>query len=474
MSTDRYQLWGGCFEEEPSAVLQRLNDSLAVDARLFREDIEGSRAWAAEQYRSGHLSENDNNAIQEGLNKVEKDIEEEMIKSGRLSDPEEDIHSVVERRLFKYAGDAALRLHTARSRNDQSATDTRLWMLGNLPKMHATVKELITVLVNRASREINIIAPGYTHLQRAQPVRWSHFLLSHAWALYDDVNRLKEQKSRLSRCPLGSGAIAGCALSIDRERLATSLGFEDLTPNSMFAVSSRDHLVEFFNWASLCGLHLSRLAEDLIIYSSQEFGIVRFSDQFSTGSSLMPQKRNPDGLELIRGAAGLLLGDAFAFSCVIKGLPSTYNKDLQSDKELLFRSYDRLLDCLKVAVGTIATMEVNSERALSCLDPGMLATDLAHALVRRGVPFRRAHHFVGEALRRASTLSVDLKNLPYQEFHKICPEFGTKEELQSIFSWETSVEQYTSLGGTARAAVTHQLDTLKAWLGQPTEFTCSK
>ncbi|CAH0604644.1 unnamed protein product [Chrysodeixis includens] len=464
MSSDRYQLWGGCFEEEPSAVLRRLNDSLAVDSRLFHEDIRGSLGWAEELHRSGHLNDQDQKEIENGLKNVEKDIEKEMKDNGRLNDPEEDIHSVVERRLFKYAGDAALRLHTARSRNDQSATDTRLWMLGALPKLQNTLKELITVLVNRASNEIDVIAPGYTHLQRAQPIRWSHFLLSHAWALVDDVTRLEEQKNRLARCPLGSGAIAGCALPIDRIRLAKSLGFEDVTPNSMFAVSSRDHLVEFFNWASLCGVHLSRIAEDLIIYSTQEFNIVRFSDQFSTGSSLMPQKRNPDGLELIRGAAGLLLGDAMAFSCVLKGLPSTYNKDLQSDKELLFRSYDRLLDCLTVAVGAIKTMEINSERALSSLDPGMLATDLAHALVRRGVPFRRAHHVVGSVLRRAALLNVTLKDLPYEEYYNICPEFGSKEELEAIFSWDTSVEQYTSLGGTAKSAVLHQISALHTWL----------
>lgn len=424
-----YQLWGGCFEEEPATVLRRLNDSLPIDCRLYREDIQGSRAWAKEQNLSGHLADDDHEAIQDGLNKVEKDIEEEMLQYGRLKDFEEDIHAVVEKRLIKYAGDAGLRLHTARSRNDQSATDTRLWMIKSLPQLQSCLKELITILVNRAKKEIDIIAPGYTHLQRAQPVRWSQFLLSHAWALRDDVMRLDEQKGRLSRCPLGSGAIAGCALTIDRERLAKSLDFKDITPNSMFAVSSRDHIVEFLNWASLCGLHLSKLAEDLIIYSSQEFGIVRFSDQFSTGSSLMPQKRNPDGMELIRGAAGLLLGDAMAFSCVLKGLPSTYNKDLQSDKELLFRSYDRLYDCLRVAVGTIAKMEVNREKALESLDSGMLATDLAHALVRRGVPFRRAHHLVGLVLRRASTLGVDLPNLPHEEYQTICPAF-TVEDLQ--------------------------------------------
>ncbi|CAB3236414.1 unnamed protein product [Arctia plantaginis] len=459
-----YQLWGGCFEEEPSKVLRRLNDSLPIDSRLFREDIQGSRAWAAEQNLSGFLSKDDHEAIQDGLNKVEKEIKEEFSKDGRLEDSEEDIHAVVEKRLFRYAGDAALRLHTARSRNDQSATDTRLWMLTSLPHLQISLKELISVLVNRAKSEIDIIMPGYTHLQRAQPVRWSHFLLSHAWALRDDVIRLKEQTTRLSRCPLGSGAIAGCALAIDRARLAHSLGFQDVTPNSMFAVSSRDHFVEFFNWASLCSLHLSKIAEDLIIYSSQEFGIIRLSDQFSTGSSLMPQKRNPDGLELIRGAAGLLLGNAMAFSCTLKGLPSTYNKDLQSDKELLFKSFDKLNDCLKVAVGTVATMEINSKRALACLDPGMLATDLAHALVRRGVPFRRAHHLVGVVLRRAAALGVDLQNLHHHEYYNICPEFGTKEELQSIFSWETSVEQYTSVGGTAKAAVNLQLNMLRTWL----------
>ncbi|XP_059054255.1 argininosuccinate lyase [Achroia grisella] len=464
MSSERYQLWGGCFEEEPSSVLRRLNDSLPIDCRLFREDIRGSQGWAHELHRSGHLSDDDYNAIEYGLRKVEKEIEEELIKNGKLNDSEEDIHSVVERRLYNHAGDSALRLHTARSRNDQSATDVRLWMLNSLEKLYITLKELIKVLVNRAENEINIIIPGYTHLQRAQPVRWSHFLLSYLWLFRDDVMRLEEQRTRLSRCPLGSGAIAGCALSIDRNELAKQLGFDDVTANSMFAVGSRDYIVEFLNWSSLCGSHLSRLAEDLIIYGSREFGIVSFSDQFSTGSSLMPQKRNPDGLELVRGTAGLLLGDSVAINCVLKGLPSTYNKDLQADKEILFRSYDKLLDCLKVTAGTIATMEVNSERALLSLEPGMLATDLAHLLVRRGVPFRRAHNYVGVALRRATTLGVNLQQLPHHEYAAICPDFGTEDDLQTVFSWETSVEQYTSTGGTAKSAVEQQLTLFKSWI----------
>ncbi|KAG6449509.1 hypothetical protein O3G_MSEX006104 [Manduca sexta] len=461
---DRYQLWGGCFEEEPSDVLRRLNDSLPIDTRLFKEDIQGSRCWAKELFTSKHLSYEDYVKISEGLDKVEKDIEEELKQGGSLKDSEEDIHSVVECRLFKYAGDTALRLHTARSRNDQSATDTKLWMISSLPRLYSALCDLISVLVSRAENEIDVIVSGYTHLQRAQPVRWSHFLLSHGWALRDDATRLEEQSNRLSCCPLGSGALAGCALPIDRNRLANSLGFKDITQNSMFAVSSRDHIVEFLNWSSLCGIHLSRLAEDLIIYSSREFGIVRFSDQFSTGSSLMPQKRNPDGLELVRGAGGLLLGDAFAFSCTLKGLPSTYNKDLQSDKEILFRSYDRLLDCLKVTTGTMLTMKVDPEKALKSLEPEMLATDLAYVLVRQGVPFRRAHHIVGAVLRRASTLGVSLRDLPYQEYTDICPQFGTEEELRGTFSWVKSVEQYTSLGGTSRVAVDDQIKKLRTWL----------
>ncbi|VVD03583.1 unnamed protein product [Leptidea sinapis] len=418
-SKNCYQLWGGCFEESASAVLRRLNDSLDVDSRLFREDIQGSRAWAQELHRSNHLTDETYEAIIQGLTKVEQDIEKELSENGRLLDGEEDIHSVVECRLRKYSGDAALHLHTARSRNDQSATDTRLWMSSSAQHLRKELIQLIKVLVNRAEKEIDIIAPGYTHLQRAQPVRWSHFLLSYAWSLKDDVSRLDDQQNRLSTCPLGSGAIAGCALPIDRHRLADSLGFKNVTPNSMFAVGSRDHIVEFLNWVALCGLHLSRLSEDLIIYSSQEFGFVQISDKFSTGSSLMPQKRNPDGLELIRGAASVLLGDSFSFSCTLKGLPSTYNKDLQVDKELLFKSHDRLLNCLKVMSGTLDTMEVNGDKAVKLLEPGMLATDLAHALVRKGVPFRKAHHIVGTVLRRASALGVDLKNLPYHEYVEI-------------------------------------------------------
>ncbi|XP_045445521.1 probable argininosuccinate lyase [Melitaea cinxia] len=462
--SDRYQLWGGCFEEEPSAVLRRLNDSLPIDSRLYREDIRGSKAWATELHLIGHLSTQDNEAIQRGLDEVEKQIEREISSKGRLYDSEEDIHSVVERRLKEHAGEAALRLHTARSRNDQSATETKLWMLTSFERVKNQIIRLISVMLKRAEQEIDIIFPGYTHLQRAQPIRWSHYLMSYVWAFRDDVIRLEEQGNRLSSCPLGSGAIAGCALPIDRRRLANSLGFQNVTPNSMLAVGSRDHIVEFLNWASLCGTHLSRLAEDLIIYSSQEFGFIQHSDQFSTGSSLMPQKRNPDGLELIRGAAGHLHGDTFAFNCILKGLPSTYNKDLQSDKEILFRSYDRLLDCLKVVVGTVATMKIDADKARGLLSAGMLATDLAHALVRRGVPFRRAHHIVGAVLRRAAELRCDLQQLPHHEYLAICSEFGTEEELRKIFSWESSVEQYTSEGGTSRNSVLRQIRELKQWL----------
>ncbi|CAH2074068.1 unnamed protein product, partial [Iphiclides podalirius] len=468
--SDRYQLWGGCFQEQPSEVLRRLNDSLPVDVRLYRQDIRGSQAWARELNQSGFISNDDYKAIRDGLTKVEAEITEELCKDGRLSDEEEDIHSVIERRLQTHAGDAALRLHTARSRNDQSATDTRLWMMNSLPQIFNEIKQLIMILVNRAENEIDIIIPGYTHLQRAQPIRWSHFLLSYAWMLHDDVTRLEEQWSRLARCPLGSGALAGCALAIDRVRLARNLGFTDCTPNSLLAVGSRDHIVEFLNWSSMCGLHLSRLAEDMILYGSQEFGLVKFSDQYSTGSSLMPQKRNPDGLELIRGAAGLLLGDAFAFSCVLKGLPSTYNKDLQSDKEILFKSYDKLLDCFKVASGTMKTMAVNPDRGVALLESSMLATDLAHSLVRRGVPFRRAHHVVGTVLQRAATLSVDLRCMPHQEYIAICPEFGSMEDIEKLFSWESSVEQYTSIGGTSKSSVNQQIAQLNNWLQSKQSF----
>ncbi|XP_022114401.2 argininosuccinate lyase [Pieris rapae] len=464
MSADRYQLWGGCFEEEASTDLKHLNDSLSVDSRLFAEDIRGSRAWAKELNLSKHISDDIYTAIVEGLDKVEEDIKKELTKNGRLLDEEEDIHSAVERRLREYAGDAALHLHTGRSRNDQSATDTKLWMLNSLKKLLNEVIQLISVTLVRAENEIDIIAPGYTHLQRAQPIRWSHFLLSYVWLFKEDVSRLEEQIVRLSVCPLGSGAIAGCALQIDRIRLAHNLGFNDITPNSMYAVGSRDYIVEFLNWSALCGLHLSRFAEDLIIYSSQEFGIVQLSDKFSTGSSLMPQKRNPDGLELIRGAAGLLLGDSFSFACTLKGLPSTYNKDLQVDKEIMFRSYDRLMHCIRVMNGTIKTMTVKSEKAVALLDPGMLATDVAHYLVRQGVPFRRAHHIVGTTLRRAAALGVTLQNMLHEEYVAICPEFGTEDEFKKIFSWEASVEQYSSAGGTSRAAVRQQIQTLAEWL----------
>ncbi|KIJ34689.1 hypothetical protein M422DRAFT_181746 [Sphaerobolus stellatus SS14] len=377
---------------------------------------------------------------------------------------DEDIHTANERRLKELIGPVGGKLHTGRSRNDQVATDMRLWLLNEVKDIEASLKALLHVMVERANTEKEHLIPGYTHLQRALPIRWSHFLLSHAFALNADLQRLQQLIPRISVLPLGCGAMAGNPFLVDREFLAKELGFQSVAENSLWGVSDRDFVVEFMTWASLSTTHLSKMAEDLIIYSTAEFGFINLSDAYSTGSSMMPQKKNPDSLELLRGKAGRVFGNMAGFMMSLKGLPSTYNKDLQEDKEALFDTADTVSACFKISEGVIATLNINPEKMRKALTMDMLATDLADYLVRKGMPFRDTHHISGRAVALAESRKVQISDLSLADLRGLSELFT--EDVKSVFDFDASVEKRDAIGGTSIRMIDRQVkvlrDTLKA------------
>ena len=446
------KLWGGRFTGDVDSLMERLNASFPFDQHLYEEDIAGSIAYAAGLERAGVLTPEERQELTLGLQQVRDEFRAGafVAKSG-----DEDIHTAVERRLGELVGAVAGKLHTGRSRNDQVATDLRLYVRRALGELRQELRRLQGAVLDLAESHLDAIMPGYTHLQRAQPVRFSHWALSFFWAWQRDLERLDQALERVNVMPLGSGALAGTPLALDRHALAAELGFARPSENSMDAVRDRDFAVETLCWAAMLALHLSQFAEDLILWSSAEFGFVRLADSYSTGSSLMPQKRNPDSLELTRGKAGRVVGDLVALLVTLKGLPSTYNKDLQEDKEPLFDALDTLALILPVLSGVVETLTVVPERMASALDYSMLATDVADYLVARGVPFRRAHELVGRAVRRAEELGVALNELPAAEWQALSSQFG--DDISTVFSWERAVEARAAWGGTARLAVLEQL-----------------
>ncbi|NXA35371.1 ARLY lyase, partial [Eudromia elegans] len=453
------KLWGGRFVGSTDPILEILNSSIAIDQRLAEVDIQASVAYAKALEKASILTKPELEKILSGLEKISEEVSKGVFV---LNKSDEDIHTAIERRLKELIGDVAGKLHTGRSRNDQVVTDLKLFMKKSISMVFTHLLQLIKTLVERAAIEIDVILPGYTHLQKAQPIRWSQFLLSHAVALTRDSERLGEIKKRVNILPLGSGALAGNPLDIDRELLRTELGFASITLNSMDAISDRDFVVEFLFVATLLMTHLSRLAEDLIIYSTSEFGLVTLSDAFTTGSSLMPQKKNPDSLELIRGKAGRVLGRLVSIIMVLKGLPSTYNKDLQEDKEAVFDAVDTVTAVLQVATGVISTLQINKETMEKALSPEMLSTDLALYLVRKGMPFRQAHTAVGKAVHLAETKGITINNLTLEDLKSISPLFAS--DVSQVFSIVSSVEQYTAPGGTAKSSVTTQIEQLRELL----------
>ncbi len=458
------KLWGGRFSGETDELLERYNASIGFDHRLYHADITGSIAYARALGEIGILEADEVAQIVRGLQAVLREFEAGAFQ---FLTSDEDIHTAVERRLHELIGDVAGKLHTGRSRNDQVATDTRLYLMEKVKVLRVYLMELQRAIVEQANAHLKPIMPGYTHLQPAQPILFAHWLMSFFWMLQRDHARLDDLSKRVAILPLGSSALAGNAFEIDRAALAQWLGFTtinfdnagELVPqiseNSLDAVADRDFIAEFLFWAALLQTHLSRLAEDLIIYSSAEFDFVELDDAYSTGSSIMPQKKNPDPLELARGKTGRLLGNLVSLMTTMKGLPSAYDKDLQEDKEPLFDAIDTLEIELPVLAGVVETLHVNHERMAAALRDEMLATDLADYLVRRGVPFRESHRLVGQAVRTALEHDCSLRDLPLEAYQNISPKFSA--DVYDALDFRRSVEQRTVYGGTATSAVQEQI-----------------
>ncbi len=454
-------LWSGRFRAGLNSLASVLNNSLPVDKRLFAQDIRGSQAWSRALAAAGVITEVEASTLVGGLQAV---LEEMEGGTFQFTDNDEDIHTAVERRLTELVGAVGGKLQTGRSRNDQVVTDFRLWLLSVNNSLDTAVKNLQSALVHRAESDQDVILPGYTHFQQAQPILLSHWWLSHFWPLERDRERLTQLTRRAAILPLGSAALAGTTFPVDRFVLAKDLGFKAPSPNSLDAVSDRDFAVEFLFWAALTGVHLSRMAEALILYSTIEYGFVTMADEFSTGSSLMPQKKNPDMLELTRGKAGTLIGQLTGLMATLKGLPSAYDKDLQEDKTAVFEAADTMEVLLSVLEGVISTLTVNPERCRNAIHPAVLATDLADYLVAKGIPFRTAHEAVGKAVRLAEESGKTLNTLPLAEYQSIHSAFG--EDLYTALSLEASVNRRSVYGGTALKAVKEQMEIARKMLGK--------
>ena len=444
-------LWSGRIQGEMAEAMVPLNRSLDVDIRLWPQDIRGSQAWARALVKAGVLEDEEGTTLVDGLDRVATRLSE----SDHSDEADEDIHSLVERLLYEEVGDIAGKLHTGRSRNDQVATDFRLWGMDAAERLVRILGEVESALLDWATQSVEIILPGYTHLQQGQPIRAAHWILSHFWPLERDRAALRAVRDQAGVLPLGSGAIAGCPFPIDREFLRAHLGFLRISENSIDAVSDRDWALEFAFATARVGIHLSRLAEDLVLFGSKEFGFVRLSDGFSTGSSLMPQKRNPDVAELVRGKSGRLTGNLVSLLTVLKGLPTGYNRDLQEDKGVLFDSMDTLTIVLPAIEGAIRGAEFQTDHIEAALDPQLLATDLADYLVRTGVPFRKAHEVVATIVRRAEDQGIPVDQLSLEVFQEAYS--GLDSDVFQVFDWERSVEAREALGGTARKAVLDQI-----------------
>ena len=439
-------MWGGRFAGGPAAVMREINASIAVDKRLWREDIRASRAHAAMLAKQGILSADDAKAIDDGLLQVAAEIE-----AGKLEeDPAlEDIHMHVEHRLAELIGDAAGRLHTARSRNDQVATDFRLFVRHSIDQAVAGIDALESVLLQRAEEHAETVMPGLTHLQSGQPVTLGHHLLAYREMLVRDRSRFVDARARMNESPLGSAALAGTGFNLDRGDTASALGFDRPTANSLDAVSDRDFAVDYLHATALCSVHLSRLAEEIILWASQPFGFVKLPDAWSTGSSIMPNKRNPDAAELVRGHSARIVGDLVALLVLLKGLPLAYAKDLQDDKPPLFDAHDLLSLSLAAMTGMMADLEFVPQRMRAAAAAGhATATDLADCLVgEAGVPFREAHHISGRAVAAAESEGKSLDELTLDQLKSIDPRID--ERVLPILSVEASVAARRSAGGTA-------------------------
>ena len=447
-------MWGGRFAAGPDAIMEAINASIGFDRRLAAQDIEASRAHAAMLGATGIVSVSDAETIREGLLTVLSEIEAGAFP---FSAALEDIHMNVESRLKALIGEPAGRLHTARSRNDQVATDFRLWVRGQCDAAIAGLTALMRALVVQAEAGAGLVMPGFTHLQVAQPVTWGHHMLAYVEMLDRDRGRFADARARMNESPLGAAALAGTSFPIDRDATAAALGFDRPMANSLDAVSDRDFALEFLAAASICATHLSRFAEELVIWSSAQFRFVVFSDRFSTGSSIMPQKKNPDAAELVRAKVGRITGALVALLTVMKGLPLAYSKDMQEDKEAVFDAADALMLALAAMEGMVRDLAPNEAALRAAAASGFsTATDLADWLVRSlGLPFREAHHVTGTLVRRAEERGVDLPDLTLQEMQAAHP--GISAEVYRVLGVDNSVASRASYGGTAPVRVRAQV-----------------
>ncbi len=420
--------------------------------RLNHEDILGSQAWARALAKAGVISTKESEGLIDGLDAVLQEFESGDFQA---AESDEDIHTAVERRLTEIVGPVGGKLHSGRSRNDQVATDFRLWIMNACEQLEQAATDLCQAMLENAERDLHTPMPGYTHLQHAQVVTWGHWLLSHFWPLLRDRERLANAQTSAAVLPLGSGALAGTSFPIDRAALAKDLGFASVSENSIDAVSDRDFALDFVYACAAVGVHLSRLAETLILFNSPEFGFIEIDDAYATGSSLMPQKKNPDPLELARGKTGRLIGSLTGLLTTLKGLPSAYDKDLQEDKEAVFDSYDTLSLLLPVLTGLIQTLQLHPERMQDKLSADLFATDLADYLVGVGVPFREAHALVGKAVRLAADNKSTLKDLSLDDYRSITAHFDA--DIAEIFDFQASLNRRNVSGGTSMKALKAQL-----------------
>jgi argininosuccinate lyase len=454
-------LWGARFTGTTDKQMRSFADSIAFDQRMYAADIQGSIAYARALARAGWISAEERDQLTTGLQQVRSEFDAGAFA---FKPEDEDIHTAVERRLGELVGPVAGKLHTGRSRNDQVSTDLRLYLLRTMDSLLQALLDLQQAIMEKAEAHLDVIMPGYTHLQQAQPLLFSHWMMSYFWKFQRDRERLTETQRRTSVMPLGAGAISGNPFGIERKALAADLGLAAVSENSVDAVSDRDYVVEFLAWAALAQVHLSGLAEDLTWWASREFGFVQVDDAYSTGSSLMPQKKNPDSLELMRGKSGRMVGHLTGMLAVLKGLPSGYNKDLQEDKEAVFDAEDTLALELPIATAIIRTLKVSEERMADALDDAMLATDLADYLVRKGMPFRQSHHLAGRVVQRAEALGEPLHQLDLSEYRAIHPVFA--DDVYVVFDFRRSVEARDVEGGTAPKAVRAQIERARALLVQ--------
>ena len=446
----------GRFPKPLAQIAARYSQSLSFDRRLYQYDIRGSIAHAVALAKAGIISAAEHRKIENGLREIEREIQ-----SGKFRWDEglEDLHMNIESALTKKIGDAGAKLHTARSRNDQVALDLRLYVKDEIKSTARLLKKLQNALLKLAAKHVDLVMPGYTHLQRAQPILFAHYWLAQIEAFARDAERLRDCWQRTDVLPLGSGALAGSTIALDRELIARNLGFSRVSQNSVDAVSDRDFVCEFVFCLALIGMHLSRLSEDLIIWSTTEFGFIEFSDAFSTGSSLMPQKKNPDMAELTRGKTGRLYGNLMSILTTLKALPTSYNRDLQEDKEALFDSVDTVSTALTLVAAMLPELKVNRERMKAAAsDPNLLATDLAEYLVKKGMPFREAHETVGQIVAEAAKKRTTLNKLKPAQLKKFSPLLDV--DLGKVFDVRRSLAARTAMGAPSPANVKAQI---KRW-----------